>query len=708
MGPESVSGAMRRPNTQPDKLRPFIALGFVQNGVSGNEAYGDCIYCGKSNKLYINTLTGQWSCKSGHCSKEGNLYTFLEEWWKLWYEDTDSRELAIKWQELSEDRGIPVAALKASGIVWDGNRWAIPIRNHNNTLVNLKFYTTGQKLRGLPSLDAGMWGLDSLSHEDTATCVYICEGEWDAIATVDLLRREDVSGVVVGVPGCAVFKDSWVDYFRGRDVVVCYDNDIDGNMGVARVHSKLKSVSRTVSWIDWPSEVPNKFDMRDFYRYNGTYESLREMVALYEPATTEETTATETRPPLQNPNRPSFETVLMKYRKWMHMTPELEDALRIIYAVVLSNQVEGDPLWIHIAGPPGCGKTELLTSTNRLSNDVYIASSLTPHSLVSGFQLQGNQDPSLIPQLNGKTLVLKDFTEVLNMPRIQKDEIYAILRGAFDGEVVKPFGNGIIRRYQSRFSMVTGVTHSVFAEQGASLGERFLIYHMFKGVGYDADEIIRAAITNVGRENGMKEELSEIAEQFLNVHVTLTDIPEMTPEWQSRLIAISQFVAMMRGSVEKDWGRDVQLFRGQHEIGTRLSKQLKKLMIGLSLLHEVPVFDESVWSVVKRVALDTCNGFNRDIVTYLLSHGKRTASELSEALKIPMSTLRDRFDTMEQLGVCDRETEPNPTGRGAPIIRYYPTERIQKLWEGAGLSGNNIQAANTQPRPRVRIKRRRV
>ncbi len=217
----------------------------------------------------------------------------------------------------------------------------------------------------------------------------------------------------------------------------------------------------------------------------------------------------------------------------------------------------------------------------------------------------------LIPKLHRKTFVLKDFTEVLNMPRMQKDEVYSILRGAFDGEVTKPFGNGVMRHYKSKFSMITGVTHLIFAEQGASLGERFLIYHVFKGVDYNADDIIMAAINNVGHESGMKEDLSAIAHQFLNVRILPEDVPELDRETQVRLIALSQVVSRLRGTVDKDYSRDVLSCRGQYEIGTRPAKQLKKLMLGLALLKDEPVFDEEIWRVVRQVAMDTCNGPSR-------------------------------------------------------------------------------------------------
>ena len=46
------------------KLRVFESFGFSASGNTGTQIYGDCIFCGKHNKFYINTEDGRWDCKS--------------------------------------------------------------------------------------------------------------------------------------------------------------------------------------------------------------------------------------------------------------------------------------------------------------------------------------------------------------------------------------------------------------------------------------------------------------------------------------------------------------------------------------------------------------------------------------------------------------------------------------------------------------------
>ena len=296
------------------------------------------------------------------------------------------------------------------------------------------------------------------------------------------------------------------------------------------------------------------------------------------------------------------------------MTPDMTLALKLIYATVLTNDLQGEPLWIHVVGPPGCGKTELLQSTEFCSQTV-IVSRITQNALVSGWKAA--EDPSLLPKLLGRVFILKDFTEVLSMPAAAKDDIYSTLRGAYDGYVCKPFGHGVVREYHGTFSMLTGVTHEIYAEQGASLGERFLKYHLMRGVGTNVDDLIRNAVRNVGIETDMHTALSGAAKAFLDVRVSSEDVPALETDLIERIVQLCQVVAMLRANVGKDFQERV-IHRPDHEIGTRLAKQFAKLIVGMALLrggNGRPAYvDETDYEVLKRIARDTCIGYNLSLI----------------------------------------------------------------------------------------------
>jgi hypothetical protein len=146
------------------------------------------------------------------------------------------------------------------------------------------------------------------------------------------------------------------------------------------------------------------------------------------------------------------------------------------------------------------------------------------------------------------------------------------------------------------------------------------------------------------------------------------------------------------------------MYRPQPEVGTRLAKQLKKLGIALAFLECEGTVNERVYSILVRVALDTCVGFNLDIVQALALEKELTIMEISHFTDIPVTTLRQRLDDMELLNVINSAREMNTAGRGAPMLRYTLSERILKFWDAAGLSGE--YAPNSIVKIKVGRKRR--
>jgi hypothetical protein len=525
-----------------------------------------------------------------------------------------------------------------------------------------------------------------------------------------MLEMDNLDGIVVAVPGSETFKNAWATHFAGRTLINCFDNDKPGVKGKRHVYIRVNTVVNKYHHVVWPAELPAGFDMRDLYRMGGSGNMLLEMAEVYTPdgeaqPSDKPVQGSANRPNLSDGTRPTFDETVMVFKKYLHMSDDMVDALKIIFAVVYSNQLQGDPLWLHIVGPPGMGKTELLMSLST-SDACVVRSTVTPHSLVSGFPGSNGADPSLLPALYGHTFILKDFTEILQMPRGMKDEVYHILRGAYDGEVTKQYGNGIMRHYKGYFSMVTGVTQAIFAEQATSLGERFLMYHMVKGVGFSADDMIMAAIGNSGNEQEMKAEVGAAAEKFVGYTVDKDAIPSIPPEYVLKLVSLAQVVAMLRATVEKNFSGD-PLYRPQHEAGTRLAKQLKKLMLSLAIVEGVEEVNEDIFRLVTRVALDTCVGFNLEIVQFIADHPNCLAVEVMEGLRIPMTTTREKLENMEMLGIVVREKdmEHNPGAVGPKPWRFSLTPNLCSHWRKAGLEKAKELVT---PNPRMRLRFRKT
>jgi hypothetical protein len=689
-------------------LAPFKELGFVATGESGgDEATGDCPFCGKEKKFTVNLDSQLFRCLSAQCGLSGNLTTFIREFFRKWEEETTDAVL----ESLSEQRGLPVEALKSAGIVFDGLQFVIPVRNENGTYVQARRYD-GKVLRGLTGVDPALFGAEELASDAKADWpIFHTEGEWDGIAMRCLLADAGEKGIATASPGAGVFPEKWAPLFSGRDFNAFYDHDEAGRKGLPRVYGQLDGVVRTFQAVSWPSELPTGFDVRDFYLTGKTLSDLLTLVKPYEPG--EEADDNGKGRPNRDPDargysfpllrdggRPTFEETLAVYRKHLHMTEELRQALRLCYAVVYSNQIEGDPVWAHLAGVPGCGKTQLISSLERCPNTV-MRSSISAHTLVSGWGFNGGPDMSLLPLLVGpppKVFVLKDFTEILKSPKVSKDEIYKTLRGAYDRTVATQFGGPAgTRRYRGHFAMLTGVTPEIYAEAEALVGERFLIFHI--RVGRDAEDIIMAAIETVGNEDTINEEIQEAAAAFLCWKIEKQDYPEVPREYKVRIAHLCQLVAMLRAGVRKErlGSEERVVYRPEYELGSRLAKQLVKLLMGLALQNTPVRVTEDDYKIVVRTALNSCNGWNLEIFRLLSQREGVTVRILSDESDIPESTLKDHIVDMALLGVLERTRHLNPASIGRPTFRYRLSEKIRQHWEKAKL-GEPIPAVPLEQR----------
>lgn len=689
-----------------DKKWPFITLGFEIEQHVGKEVLGDCVFCGGSKKLHINRDTGQWSCKGGDCGKEGNVYTFIRDWYNTKSEEKHSGN-AKRLAELANNRGLPVQALKKMGMVFlnEIDRWAIPVFNAEHKVVNIRFYKPGSKTIALTGMPSNLGGLENWKKDDNSD-IYICEGEWDAAALTIILEKAGISATILWVPGADVFKKEWVEHFEGRNVIFCYDNDPAGERGTQRAASKIYDIAKSLRYIKWPSDLPKKFDVRDFHNRGGDYAVLTELIETYTYLEDKETAGKDVQLPHISERKISFADVLKVFEKHMKLTDDMRMALKLICGVVFSNNFGGEPLWVHITAPPSTGKTELLTSLSECQNTL-IRSTITPRSLVSGFSLPGGKDPSLIPLLFGKTFVLKDYTEILQMNKGDKEEVDAILRGAYDGSVGKDFGNGVKRHYTGHFSMLTGVTHEIFAEAHTSLGERFLIFHMVKGVDFDADDIIMQALRSSGNEVNMKTELAAIMKALVEFRFDECEVPELAEEWLYKIVSLSQIVAKLRASVARDFREERVLYRPQPEMGARLAKQFQKAMRSMGVANENLTADAYDYRVTVRAALDTCKGFNLEITQFVAEKGGGvSAKEISDGIGIPLTSIRMALEDLEWVKVLESYVEVvEDAGAGRPKKLYSLTETTKRHWTGAGLEKAK-EIMSEKPRPRLKWKKK--
>lgn len=237
-------------------------------------------------------------------------------------------------------------------------------------------------------------------------------------------------------------------------------------------------------------------------------------------------------------------------QKWLCL--ESMQVLDVIVATYIANRLLGDPVWMIIIGPPSSTKTEIMRAFEGHKYSKFI-SNLTPSTMASGIIPKGGRpDPSLLPQLNDKLVVLKDFTTVLSMRSEQQAEILAQLRETYDGQYSKIFGNGKEVNWRGRFGLLAACTpvydkhYSVIG----SMGERFLIYRT---------DPVNGGMTGghaqklVGQEEKMRREISQALHKFIDQFEHLDGVHMgKDEEVNLEIINLSCFVAIGRCAVDRD------------------------------------------------------------------------------------------------------------------------------------------------------------
>ena len=119
-------------------------------------------------------------------------------------------------------------------------------------------YDTGVKLRsrketgeriiwwafGKPSLWRGAF-------LPSATTVYLCEGETDAISLIDAGVETDLKTLVIAMPSASTFSERWAHLFRGKHLILAMDSDEAGRKATDTVARLLARHVASLKQLNW-------------------------------------------------------------------------------------------------------------------------------------------------------------------------------------------------------------------------------------------------------------------------------------------------------------------------------------------------------------------------------------------------------------------------------------------------------------------------
>jgi hypothetical protein len=361
------------------------------------------------------------------------------------------------------------------------------------------------------------------------------------------------------------------------------------------------------------------------------------------------------------------------------------NVIDLVLGVVAGNHLDIDPIWLHLIGAPSSGKTELLLSLMGLEEAVFV-SDFNRNSLISGYKdpnAKGKkakqEDYSLLPQLDGKVVVTKDFSIIHDKPRDERAAILSILRDVYDGHASRALGNSGLKGYFSKFNYLTGMTPDVEKSWNLNtLGERFLMYRMQIE---DRREHTRKALCELDNSASkqIRTELQEAVKSFMNGLKRIR--PTVTDAMKDKIIDLADLLSTCRTYVYRDQKGDLPCLP-QAELATRVAKQLIRVGKSVAIVRGREQVTDEEFKIMKRIALDSLPANRREILNLLWQHGEieKPVEVFSQTIsRLSKTTLRREIENLAELGAVLRIKK-----EGETTTYYRLHERYQEYCKSIG------------------------
>lgn len=157
-------------------------------------------------------------------------------------------------------------------------RLAIPIRQDDGALVNIRLYLPGASENKLISWGAGYGKSKLFPAPSTWTDdpIILCEGEKDTITALSHGFNAVTQTAGVNSWDAARFNR----FFTARKVIIAYDNDTPGHAGSQKVATSLSDSAASIAIIQWPACMQDKQDVTDWFTvHSKTAEEFKDLIS---------------------------------------------------------------------------------------------------------------------------------------------------------------------------------------------------------------------------------------------------------------------------------------------------------------------------------------------------------------------------------------------------------------------------------------------
>lgn len=279
--------------------------------------------------------------------------------------------------------------------------------------------------------------------------VWICEGEPDCL----LLLQAGIPAMT-STGGAGAFKKNWLDFIpKGKEVVLCFDNDAAGKNGREKLREMIRKERKDlqISHVNFDGSAEG-YDITDLWKEcvqkGDNPQSVLESLVDPEPKEKDEDgIQKEDVPDPENYQRaiapveePETPVTLEEWRRVIkHNFPELVQSAEVCLSVVaqlLIHQVR-NPFALVLVDSAASGKTITLNFFDGIPELTYSSDNFTPASLVSQAAHKKAKDLAsidMLPRIRFKTLLVREMATIFSEKEDDLRNKLGILTRVLDGE----------------------------------------------------------------------------------------------------------------------------------------------------------------------------------------------------------------------------------------------------------------------------------
>jgi len=655
----------------------------------GDQFIMDCPFCEKEGHFMYNKDTFLWDCKV--CHKNGNPISFIREIYEHFQNVTQTSKF------ISALRDLPVSSVQDFKLKYNPLNSSYLIPTLKNGKINNLYKVVQIEKKDKEGIPFKKWVIMASPHpfehtlmnwdEVTEDTIWITEGHWDRIAAHAILGLS--SGIsVTGVPGSGVWKPSWCEYLAEKHVVFCYDNDASGRAGRETVIIKHISASqfkpKSISFLEWPKEKPEGYDLNDCYREygRGSHTQIKEWIKPYEAPENLVVVKTTIETVQADMSCQTYDQLLAKYESVYHTTEPMKLALLLVLSSIYSTKIEGEQVWVRLIGAPSSGKTTIAKCVSG-SEQVVLKSTFT--GLFSGWREAGGSakdDASLIPIIAGKTLIVKDADTLLKQKNV--DQIFSELRDFYDKDSSTFYRHGVSHDYRNiRSTMILCGTRVLRRSDQSFLGERFLDFELELNESdrqHIEDRMLSRSMSTAMDPSTLPPETPVIAagkgfiEHMMARNVTAT----LGPREQFNILSWARLAATLRTKVDREqYGKKEITFDPVIEVPARLIGQLTKLYMCAPVVLGENQPTQMVHNLVSKVVKDIIDfKSNRMKICKCLTEQPISRDEIVERTNLSIDRVNTELEDLAALRLITGQKMPGMSGAGRHVIKLKLIEPV--------------------------------